>query len=190
MNTPWISERELRERVVARARDLGAVLLADDVVLSYAEVPATPGYRLLHASWGAGGSEDALSGLLHAGEEPDLLPGHAMETLMEIWGTTSTPDAAQMAQALAFLLDPMVRREPLLTDDDVAASGSGEGPVTAPALETDDASGRITRTSFWWRSGREAQEVVVDVDASGHVTVGGGRSSECSAVPEAEGERP
>ncbi|MGM9474529.1 hypothetical protein ACS5PJ_21370 [Pseudarthrobacter sp. YS3] len=156
-------------------------------MLSYAEVPATPGYRLFHASWGAGGSEDALSGLLYAGKEPDLLPGHAMETLMEIWSAASTPAAGQVAQALAFLLDPMSRREPLLTDEDVAASASGEGPVTTPALETDVASGRITRTSFWWRSGREAQEVVVDVDDSGHVTVGGGRSSDRSAVPEAEG---
>ncbi|MET4134342.1 hypothetical protein [Pseudarthrobacter sp. PvP090] len=190
MNTAGITERELRERVVARARDLGAVLRTDDVALSFADVPATPGYRLFHASWGAGGFEDALSGLLHAGEEPDLLPGHAIETLMEVWSTESTPAAGQVAQALAFMLDPMARREPLLTDDDVAAWGAGRGPVTAPALETDDASGRITRTSFWWRSGLEAQEVVVDVDASGHVTVGGGRSSDRSAVAEAEGGRP
>jgi hypothetical protein len=115
----------------------------DDVVLSFADVPAAPGYRLFHASRGAGGSEDALAGLLHSGDEPDLLPGHAMETLMGVWST-------------------------------------------GPALDTDDASGCITRTSFWWRSGREAQEVVVDVDAS----VGGGRSSDRSAAPEAEGERP
>ncbi|MCD5341562.1 hypothetical protein LR392_04880 [Arthrobacter sp. AK04] len=190
MNTAGISERELRKRVAARAQDLGAALRPGDVMLSYGEVPTTPGYRLFHASWGAGVSADALSGLVHAGEEPDLLPGHAIETLMEVWRTAPTPAAGQVAQALAFLLDPMARWEPLLTDDDVAAWGSGEGPVTAPALETDDASGCITRTSFWWRRGSEAQVVVVDVDASGHVTVGGGRSSDRSAIPEAEGERP
>lgn len=176
MSTDRPEERPLREAIAMRARDLGAVVRADDLRLEYAEVPEAPSYHLVRATWGGAGSEDGLAGLLHEDREPDLMPGHAVATLLAEWRGT----AAGAAAAVAFLLDPMARWEPLLTAGDTSGWRSGEGPVDPPALESGP-----TRLVFWWCRDTTAQQVVVDLDASGSVTVGGVRT----AVQDEQGGR-
>ncbi len=178
-------ERTLREAITARAADLGARLRPEDVRLQYADVPGAPAYRMVRATWGAGGSEDGLSGLLHAGDEPDLLPGHAVGALVADWDGGATEAAA----AVAFLLDPMARWEPLLTAAETSGWRSADGLVEPPTLRADPTSGVAARLAFWWRRDALAHQVVVEVDVSGGTTIGGGRTA-VQDVDDEEGELP
>lgn len=182
MSARGSEERRLREVITARAADLGARLRPQDIRLQYVDVPGGPAYRMVRATWGSGGSEDGLSGLLHDGDEPDLLPAHAVGALLADWDT----GARDAAAAVAFLLDPMARWEPLLTAAETSGWRSTDGLIEPPDLRSDPASGGQARLAFWWRRDALAQQVVVEVDASGSATIGGDRA----AVQDMEGGRP
>lgn len=179
MSTGGRDERTLREAITSRAVELGARVRPDDLRLQYADVPGAPAYRLVRATWGAGASADGLGGLLHDGAEPDLLPAHAVGRLLADWRGSAT----EAVVAVAFLLDPMARWEPLHTVADTAGWRSADGPVGPPELLDDPASDVAARLSFWWRRDAVARQVVVDLDASGRATIGGGRT----AVQDAQG---
>lgn len=171
MTRPGRGERTLQAAVTERAADLGANVRPRDVVLQYADVPGAPAYRLVRATWGAGGSADGLTGLLHGDDEPDLLPGHAIGSLLLAWES----GAVKAAAAVAFLLDPLARWEPLLTEQDTSAWRSEDAEVGPPRLTTDHVADVRVRLTFWWRRATVAQQVVVDVDEAGRVVIGGGR---------------
>lgn len=171
-------ERVLRERLVERARDLGDVLDPADLRLAYAGVPGSQDDRLVAASWGAGATENALSGLLRVGEEPDLNPGHAMESLFVTWSGQGSdrPEAGAMAQALGHLLDPLARWKVLTTVDDDTWPTAPVRP-SAPSVGVGSDPERITCLTFWWSRGAVAREVVLDIDNEGRVAMGGGRTA-------------
>ena len=173
MSGPGRDERTLRRAIAARAAELGASLRPEDLRLQYDDLPGAPAYRVVRATWGAGGSADGLSGLLREGADPDLLPGHAVGVLLGDWDGTATDAAA----AVALLLDPMARWEPLLTAAEVSGWRSAEGPVEPPELRPGATAGAATRLAYWWHRDATARQVVVEVDAAGRTTVGGGRTA-------------
>jgi hypothetical protein len=182
------SETELRQLFAARARELGAEPQPADFRLRYTEVPGLPECRLVAGTWRSGLSRNGITGLMCRGEDPDLLPGHAIVSVLHRWQAFQLPGPAVVASGVAFLLDPLEGRVPLLIEAQVRGWRALDGgSVATPSVETDPGSGRVTTVRFWWQEDAEAYEVVVDVDAEGRVAIGGDRS----AVPDdAEGERP
>jgi hypothetical protein len=164
-----MTEMDLKDRVAKRARDLGARVHAKDVRITYADAPA-PGCRLFRAAWGAGQSEGALTGLLKEGAEPDTFPLRALETLALIW-SDATPDAASAAESAAFLLDALQVRQPIISQEDLAAwraRSSHSGPVSTPSLDLVDGHGAL---SYWWIEGTRATRILIEIDPSGHIAI-------------------
>lgn len=179
-------EQALRDRVVARAGELGATPSPAELRLCFAPVPALPEARLVAAAWGTGASENAVAGLLRTGEEPDLDGAHAIATLVAAWRDPDRPDAAGIAWALAFLLDPLGRWELVASADELGGWATEDGdPVTAPVVAR-DATGAIGSIRFWLRRGAGVREVVLSVDPAGQIEQGGGRT----AAPRLQGGRP
>lgn len=172
------AETQLREQFAARARELGSEPQPDTLRLKYADVPGLPDCRLVAGTWSSGPSRSGVAGLVCRGERADLQPGHALVSLLTRWQAAPAPSAAAVAACVAFLVDPLEMRVPLLAEADVRGWRTLEGgQVSTPSVVTEHDGGRVVSIRFWWEEDGAAQEVVVDIDAEERVAIGGGRTA-------------
>lgn len=184
------TEAELRDRLARRAHELGADPRPDAVRMRYTEVPGLPHCTLVAGTWRSGPTRSGVTGLVCRDEEPDLRPGPALVSVLQRWHATQRPPPAAVAGCVAFLLDPLDVRVPLLGDSEVRGWRSTDGAAIAtPIVDTEPGSDLVTSVRFWWREDDEVREVVVDVDAEGRVAIGGGRTA-VRGPDDDEGERP